>query len=212
MATQTRRRSGRSAAPRREHRTQAERSEETVGRLVATARELFAERGFAATSIEDIVRSAGVTRGALYHHFADKTELFRAVFEAEERALASRVAHASARRRDPWRRIEAGCEEFLDAAGQPGVRKILLIEGPAVLGWDGVREIQYRYGLSAWRQGLEHAMDEGRLRKRPAEPLAHVLFGALCEAAMVTARSDRPEIIRGVRAEIQHLVRTIADS
>jgi AcrR family transcriptional regulator len=199
------------ARRRRGHKTQAERTEETVGRLVATAREQFARRGFAGTSTEDIVHAAGVSRGALYHHFDDKTALFRAVFEAEERAVAAEVGRASARKRDPWRRIEAGCEAFLDAAAQPGSRRILLIDGPAVLGWDGVREIQYRYGLSAWRQGLEQAMDAGRLRRRRAGPLAHVLFGALCEASMVIARSEDDEIIRGVRSEIRHLVRALAD-
>src|SRR3954462_8457644 len=125
----------------RERRTQAQRSEATISDLVATARELFATKGFAGTSIEDMVRAAGVTRGALYHHFENKTELFRAVLEAEARALAVRTVAAAAGEHDAWRRVEAGALAFLDACTEPGVQQILLIDATAVVGWEGLREI-----------------------------------------------------------------------
>src|SRR5437868_14309250 len=103
-----------SARRRRGHgATQAERSEATVHERVRTARELFAERGYAGTSIEDIVRAAGVTRGALYHHFDSKADVFRAVFEDLERDLAAMSVEAARGKRDPWKQMEAGCMAFL---------------------------------------------------------------------------------------------------
>src|ERR687890_2389322 len=94
--------------------TQAERTATTTAELVARARELFAQRGFAATSIEDIVRAAGVTRGALYHHFDSKTDVFRAVFEDEQRRLAERVVEAAAGADGPLAALETGCLAFLE--------------------------------------------------------------------------------------------------
>ena len=208
-------------APRRRNKrpqgptglTQAERSEGTISGLVATARGLFAERGFAHTSIEEIVRAAGVTRGALYHHFDGKTAVFRAVFENEVRALAERTAAAGLRRRDPWRQVEAGCLEFLDASRDPGVQRIVLIDAMSVLGWEALREIEGRHTLALLMQGLENAMEAGKLRRRPVAPLAHLLFGAMCEASMVAARDADPDrAMRDVRKEVHDLLRTVARS
>jgi|1186.fasta_scaffold10644_2 AcrR family transcriptional regulator len=192
-------------------RSNAERSEATIKELVAVARGLFAERGYGATSIEDVVRAAGVTRGALYHHFAGKEEVFRAVFEELQRELAKQIRAAAAGKRDPWRRMEAGCMAFLDAVRDPGVQQIALIDAPAVLGWDGLREIEHRHTLSMWRDALQSAMDEGKLRRRPVEPLAHLLFGALCEAAMMAARSPESDrAMDDVRREVRSLLKAVA--
>src|SRR5436190_695006 len=169
-------------------RTQAERSAATTGDLVRTARGLFAAQGFADTSIDDIVSAAGVTRGALYHHFESKTDVFRAVFEDLERELAERITDAARGKRDPWKRIEAGCMTFLDACRQHEVQRIVMLDAPAVLGWDEYREIELRYTMALWHHALEAAIVEGKLSRRPVEPLAHLLFGAVCEAAMITAR------------------------
>jgi AcrR family transcriptional regulator len=191
--------------------TFAERSEATTQELVRTARGLFAERGFGDTPIEDIVRAAGVTRGALYHHFDSKTDVFRAVFEEEERELAARLSEAAGGHRDPWRRFEAGCLEFVDACLDPGHRRIVLIDAVAVLGWEAMREIEYRYTLALTRRGLEAAMEAGQIRSRPVDPLAHLLFGALCEAAMMLARApDQEEAGRAVRREVKGLLAAIA--
>jgi AcrR family transcriptional regulator len=180
---------------------------------VATARTLFAERGFRATSIEDIVRAAGVTRGALYHHFESKTDVFRAVFEDQERELAAISVRAAQGKRDPWRHIEAGCMAFLDACLDPRVQQIALLDGPAVLGWEGAREIERRYTLSLWRLTLEEAVAQGKLGKRPIEPLAHLLFGALCEGAMMAVRADdQRRAMRELRREFRNMLESIANS
>jgi AcrR family transcriptional regulator len=191
--------------------TQAERSEATVQHLLATARELFASNGFAETSIEDIVRTAGVTRGALYHHFGGKVDIFRAVVEDEAERLAKRLRRAALNEEDPWRQIEAGCIEFLDACLDPAVRQIGLLDAPAVLGWQELREIDLRHSLALLLQGLESAMAEGKLRRRPPAPLAHVLFGAMCEAGMLVARAtDTRHAMREVGREVRALLGGLA--
>jgi AcrR family transcriptional regulator len=197
---------------RRAGLTQAERSEETVQRLLETARELFASKGFAETSIEDIVRTAGVTRGALYHHFGGKADIFRAVVEDEAERLAQRVQRAALKKRDPWQQIEAGCREFLDACLDPAVWQIGLLDAPSVLGWQELREIDSRHSLALLHQALERAMAEGRLRERPPAPLAHLLFGALCEAGILVAgATDRRRAMREVGREVQALLRGLAE-
>jgi AcrR family transcriptional regulator len=191
--------------------TQAERSEATVQHLLTTARELFASKGFAETSIEDIVSTAGVTRGALYHHFGGKADIFRAVVEDEAERLARRLRRAALNEQDPWRQIEAGCLEFLDACLDPAVRQIGLLDAPAVLGWQELREIDLRHSLALLVQGLEGAMAEGTLRRRPPAPIAHLLFGAMCEAGMLVARAtDTRHAMREVGREVRALLGGLA--
>jgi AcrR family transcriptional regulator len=188
-------------------RTQAERSRATTGELVAAARKLFAERGFAETSIEDIVQATGVTRGALYHHFASKTDVFKAVFEQIQRELDSHSYEvALATRGDAWKRMEAGSLAFLDDCQDPGVRQIFLIDGFAALGWDSMREIEHRHSLQHIKEGIGLAMQEGILKRRPVGPLATMLFGAMCEAAMAIARADDPDAAaREMRRELKRV-------
>ncbi len=189
---------------------QAQRSGTTVRQLVGTARELFTTKGFAQTSTEDIVRAAGVTRGALYHHFDSKLDLFRAVAEEELRRLAERLAAAAPDETDALRRAEAACMAFLEACLDPAVRQLLLIDGEAVLGWEAMRELEHDYTLQLVVVGIEAAMEQGTLRRRPAAPLAHLLFGALCEAAMVIARAeDKDAAIAEVGAEVVGLLRAL---
>jgi AcrR family transcriptional regulator len=192
-------------------RTQVERSEATVSHLVATARDLFATRGFADTSIEDIVRAAGVTRGALYHHFENKTELFRAVVEAEARRLSERVVAAAQHKRDPWKQVEIGALAFLDACVDPDVQRILLIDAASVLGWAGLREIESRSTMALLTLGIENSIREKKLRRRDPEALTSILFGAMCELSMVAARaSDQGAALASARKELQALLRDIA--
>lgn len=191
--------------------TQAERSDATIHQLVSTARVLFTHQGFSATSIEDIVRAAGVTRGALYHHFDAKIDLFRAVAEEELRTLAGRLAAAAADEPDALRRAEAGCLAFLRACVEPSVRQIVLIDGEAVLGWAGMRELEHEYTLQLVLAGIEAAMAQGRIPARPPLPLAHLLFGALGEAGMVIARAEDKEAAIGqVGAEVRVLLQGLA--
>jgi AcrR family transcriptional regulator len=179
-------------------RTQAERSEGTREALIEAARPLFAERGYAGVGTEEIVRSAGVTRGALYHHFADKRELFEAVYEKVERELAERIAAGALESgsAEPLEAMRAGAEMFLQACTEPEAQRIALLDGPAVLGWDRWREIAAEHGLGLIEGTLQAAIDAGAIPAQPVRPLAHVLMGALDEAAMLVARAEDPERMR----------------
>lgn len=191
----------------RPERTQRERSEATTRGLVDAARDLFAREGYEATSLDDVARRAGVTKGALYHHFEGKRELFQAVFESEERRLMRRIDAVHATERDPWKGFYEGCRAFLEAVLDPGVQRILLIEAPSVLGWETVREIQERYSMSMVRNGLAIAMESGAISRRRVEPLATMLNGALCEGAMFIVRSDDPPAeTRRVLREMRRLL------
>jgi AcrR family transcriptional regulator len=181
--------------------------------LVAKAHDLFAARGFAATSLDDILGKAGVTRGALYHHFDSKTDLFRAVVENQERALTETIAASAARERDAWSAFRSGCMAFLEACLDPGIQRLLLVDGPSVLGLDQMRALEGRYTWALLRAGLERAMADGRLAKRPVEPLTHLLLGALSQAAMAIARAKDPgKTMRDTRAEVMRLLEAIKQS
>src|SRR3569832_2330679 len=161
---------------RRGVRTHQERSQETTRNLVQAASETFAAKGFAATSIDDITAAAKVTRGALYLHFASKSDIFRVVFEEKEQELVVRIAAAAAATKDPWTAFCAGCRAFLEACLDPAIQRIVLIDGPAVLDWDTIRAIESRSTLALIQQGLAAAMKAGRLSERPVEPLSHFLL------------------------------------
>ena len=179
-------------------RTQTERSEATRDALIEAARPLFAERGYADVGTEEIVRSAGVTRGALYHHFKDKRDLFEAVYERIEAELAQRIASGAlgAGAAEPLAAMRAGAEMFLQAATEPEAQQIVLLDGPSVLGWDRWREIAAEHGLGLIEATLRAAIDAGAIAEQPVRPLAHVLMGALDEAAMLVARAEDPELAR----------------
>jgi AcrR family transcriptional regulator len=185
-------------------RSKAEQSELTQGALLKAARELFTVKGYADTATEEIVQRAGVTRGALYHHFRDKEELFRAVFEAAERELVEKVRAAiGSAQLGLWEGLSVGCQAFLDACLEPAVQRIILLDAPAVLGWETWRRIDAEYGLGLVRQGLQAAVDTGYVDPLPVDPLAHILLGALNEAAMVIARA---EDVQAARAEVGAVV------
>jgi AcrR family transcriptional regulator len=173
-------------------RTQAERSEATRTALVSAARPLFAERGYAEVGTEAIVRAAGVTRGALYHQFpGGKRELFEAVYEAVESDLTEQILATAGASPDPLAELRAGVERFLDASLDPEVQRIVLLDGPAVLGWERWREIAARHGLGLVEGVVQAAIDAGQFPEQPVKPLAHVLMGAVDEAAMYVARAER---------------------
>jgi AcrR family transcriptional regulator len=179
-------------------RTQAERSESTRDALIEAARPLFAERGYAGVGTEEIVRAAGLTRGALYHHFDGKRELFEAVYERIEVQLAERIAAGAlaANANSPLVAMRAGAEMFLRACTEPEAQRIVLLDGPSVLGWDRWREIAAEHGLGLIEASLAAAIDAGEIASQPVRPLAHVLMGALDEAAMLVARAEDPERMR----------------
>ncbi len=186
-------------------RSQSNRSAATRGALVAAARPLFATQGFGGVATEAIVRAAGVTRGALYHQFGDKTELFAAVFEEVESDVNAAIAEAVAAAgiTDPIAVMTVGSNAWLDACVQPEVQRIVLLDAPAVLGWERWREIGMRYGMGLVEALLGHAMDTGRVTRQPLGALAHVMVGALDEAALYIARAEDQ---RAARDEMQQVV------
>ena len=174
--------------------TQAERTEATRGRLIGTARRLFAEKGFAATSTEEILSEAAVSRGALYHHFPSKTDLFQATFEQVEDELTAQVLQAATKdgETDPMRILQVGFDAFLDQCLNPEVQRIVMLDGPTVLGWDLWHELDERYAFGTLKTVLTVAADTGRIEESAVDPLSHLLLGAIMQAGMVVARSDDP--------------------
>lgn len=187
-------------------RTQAERSANTRTVLVEAARHLWAQRGYAAVGTPEIVARAGVTRGAMYHQFADKAALLHAVVEAVEadvtRRLGEEVLASGAS--DPVGALHAATDGWLAASEEPEVRQILLLDAPVVLGWAEYREITQRYGLGLTEELLRAGIDAGRLTPGPTRPLAHVLIGALDEAAMYVATAEDRGAARAEVAEVLH--------
>ena len=179
-------------------RTQAERSEGTQAALVRAARRMFGARGYAAVGTEEIVRAAGVTRGALYHHFGGKEDLLAAVFEEVEADLLERISErvVAVGAKDPMAALSVGAESMLEAAAEPEVHRIVLLDAPSVLGWERWREIGWRYAMGLTESALEAAIEAGQIARQPVRPLAHVLLGALDEAALYVARAPDRETAR----------------
>ncbi len=170
-------------------RTQNERSEATSAGLLAAARELFATQGYADTSIQQIATAAKVTKGALYHHFASKRDIFYGVCELEQARLAALQSEAFDSAADPWEGFKRGCEAYLHAATDPGVQQIILLDAPGVLGREELRALEAEtYELAT--EGLRMAMREKRIARRPPEPLLDLLFGAVAAAAATIARAE----------------------
>jgi AcrR family transcriptional regulator len=189
-------------------RTQADRSAATRAALVGAARPLFATKGYAAVGTDEVARAAGVTRGALYHQFAGKEELFAAVFEQVEQEVADRIALGLlSGDGDPVAVLHDGIDAWLAACAEPEVHRIVLIEAPAALGWERWREIGQRYGVGLVEAAIASLVEAGAVPRQPVRPLAHVLVGALEEAALYAARAaDRPTATAEVRAALVALV------
>ncbi len=160
------------------------------------ARELFAERGYGGVGTEEIVRRARVTRGALYHHFRDKRDLFRAVHEGLEQGLVEQITARIAGIEDPIELLETATRAFLDACTDPAMIQIALVDAPNVLGWNEWREIDAKYGLGLTTMGLQLAMDAGVLQPHDTRILGHLMLGTLGEAAMLIGHADDPEAAR----------------
>jgi AcrR family transcriptional regulator len=192
---------------------QAECSEATRAALLAVARKLFTDPGYSAVSTEQIVRDAGVTRGALYHHFKDKQDLFLAVCESVEQEVAERIAGAALAEPDAWRQQQLATGAYLDSCLDPAVQRILLTDGPSVLGLQAWRDIEERYGLALVRALVQNQVDQGVIEEQPVEPLAHLLLGAFTEAGLVIARSEDRKAARAeVGQSIDRLMRGLRKS
>jgi AcrR family transcriptional regulator len=192
-------------------RTQAERTASTRAALIAAARPRFGAHGYAGVSTPDVVEAAGVSRGALYHHFVDKAALFAAVLEAVEAEVTERIAEAAllAPSGDALESLRVGAAAWLDATADPEVRQILLLDGPVVLGWPGWRDLTARYGLGLTEAALAAGVADGSVRPGPVSTMAHLLLGALNEAAQLVAGAEDPA---AARAEVDAVVDLMLDS
>jgi len=183
---------------------QAARSAATRSKLIRAARRLFAREGYAAVGTQQIARTAGVTRGALYHQYPAKEDLFLAVYEQVEQELTQRVAGGLDDLSSPFAAISEGIGAFLDACRSPEVQRIVLIDGPAVLGWQRWREVAERYGLGLLEGVIGAAIEAGEIAPVAVEPLAHLLMGALDEAALLVVRE--PDATDAVLAVFERLL------
>src|SRR5271154_7096008 len=186
-----------------------EQSMATRAALIKTARRLFARLGYAKTDIETVARRTRVTRGALYHHFKDKQDLFSAVFDLEEQKLTQIIGEAAgaAAAQSAFDGLLAGSNAFLDACLDPAVQRIVLIDALAVLGWERWREIDAKYNLRLVIAALQVAMDQGIIAPGPVDSLAHLLIGAVTEAAIFIAHADdKPAARREVGHHVEQLL------
>jgi AcrR family transcriptional regulator len=177
-------------------RTQVERSASTRQAIVAAATRVIADRGFANAGIDEIARAAGVSKGALYHHYPDKVDVLAAVYEDVEIRLAERIARVASQVSDPFDALRAGADAFLDACLDPTIRRIALVEAPAGLGWERWRDIDARHGFGLLQIGLQAAADAGQIESEHLTERAHILLAALIEASLLLGHSDDPERAR----------------
>ncbi len=191
----------------------AEKGAATRQSIVDGAARLFATHGFAATSIEAVLSQCGISRGALYHHFTNKEELFEAAFEALESRIVQRLsAHARAGD-DPVGALRAGCAAWLDLAQDAEIRQMAFIDAPSVLGWQKWREIESRYGFGLLKAGITAANANEGVAKPFIDTYAHILLAALNEVGMMIARSPDPrEAAKIGKAAVNDLLNKILSS
>ncbi|HEY8077275.1 MAG TPA: TetR/AcrR family transcriptional regulator [Labilithrix sp.] len=184
-----------------------EYAEATRAALVDVARALFAERGYAAVSIDEIVQGARVTKGALYHHFDDKQALFREVLETIERHVSARMRERAATAHGPWEELRAACHAYLDACLERDVQRIVVLDAPSVLGWHTWCEIDRRHGLGVLRERFEAALEHGLIDRQPLEPVALLVLGTLSTGGRVIAEAkDASAARKQVGATIERLL------
>ncbi|MGH2907252.1 MAG: TetR/AcrR family transcriptional regulator [Solirubrobacterales bacterium] len=189
----------------------AQRSASTRGALIAAGKQLFAKHGYAGVSTQQIVKTAKVTRGALYHHFEDKRDLFRAVYEEVERDVVVEIAEQVAGQTDPWKLAIDGSMAFLDICLDPAFQRIAITDAPAVLGTAEYREIAERYGGALIEATLTALIDAGEIEQLPVKPLARMLTGALIEGGVVIATAEDEKAARREVGEItERLLRSLA--
>jgi AcrR family transcriptional regulator len=164
--------------------TQSERREKTKGAVVKAARRIFGERGFAVTTMDDIASGARVAKGAVYHHFKTKEELFGAVFDQVSRDLVVEIDRIARTEKDVLSAIAASTEAYFAACSKDATGQIILRDGPAVLGWERWREIDARHFGGKLPRAIEIAIENGLIARQPVEPLARLLLGAMTEAAV----------------------------
>ena len=179
--------------------------------LKREARKIFAKKGYSGANTNELVERARVTKGALYHHFTNKRELYHAVVEDMEQELVERIeaaATAAGTGRDPWERLRAMCRAYLDACREPALARMLVLEAPVVLGWKTWCNLEQKYEVAAFARCLEEANRDSRALREPAETLAQVILGALTTGARVIATAADPE---AARTDVQKTIDRLLD-
>jgi AcrR family transcriptional regulator len=192
--------------------SQSERRAATTRAIVGAARTLFTERGFDKTSVDDIAGRSGVTKGSVYHYFDTKEALFRVVFDEAERALAERMVKAAAVASSPVEGLRMAAQTFLRSSTAPAIRRIVLVDGPPVLGWNVWNEIGERHFFALFRAELVDVIPGGRERgDRDADTVAHLLVAVLNESALLVARATRPRRrLQSVLAETDRYITALS--
>ncbi|MBL8117221.1 MAG: TetR/AcrR family transcriptional regulator [Anaerolineae bacterium] len=191
-------------------RTKVAQREATIQKLIMIAREQFGAYGYAHTATEEVVHLAGVTRGALYHHFESKEGLFRAVVEAVQQDVNAQVQAAAEQQTDLWNQLLAGCTAFLRIGLNPSFRQILLIDAPVVLGWETWRQFDDANSMQSLRQSLSALMQSDQIVVMPLEALTHLLSGAMNEGALWIAQSADPDTaLHEADAVLQRLLNSL---
>ncbi len=185
--------------------------EATRRALLRESRRLFAAKSYGAVGLSEIVAATGVTKGALYHNFAGKTELFRAVLEQVQQEVGERVAAAADPAADAWTQLVAGCEAFLATCTDPEIQRIMLIDGPAVLGWREWRGMDEANSARHLGEALRLLIDTGVLAPQPIAPLTHLLSGAMNEAALWLTTTSEPDALDQTTAALRRLLEALRD-
>ena len=183
----------------------------TRGQLIDVATSLFAEHGYEGTSIEAVLAAAGVSRGALYHHFAGKEALFTAVVSAISDRVTIELTEAIRDCTDPVDAMRTGALAWIDLAGDPVIQRVMLVDAPSVLGWEQWRAMDEGRTVGAMRAMLQAVSDSGRLPQELVAPFAHMILAALDEAALVVARAadSRAAVAEGRQAVEELLSRLL---
>lgn len=187
----------------------AAQREATTAALVTEARLRFAREGYAAVRLVEVVAALGMTKGALYHHFGGKIELFRAVVQEVQQEVADRVAAAAEACTDPWDELVAGCEAFLASHSDPEVQRIMLIDAPAVLGWHEWRAMDEDSSGRLLAEVLNALIASGDITPQPVEPLTRLLSGAMNEAAIWLAETSSPTALADTKAVLRRLLNSL---
>jgi AcrR family transcriptional regulator len=187
----------------------AQQREQTRQALLREGKRLFATLGYGPVGLAEIVAAAGVTKGALYHHFESKADLFRAVLEQVQREVARRVAAAADGHCDAWSQLNAGCRAFLVASADPDLQRILLVDGPAVLGWSEWRALDEGASARPLAEALAALVAEGTIVPQPIAPLTRLLSGAMNEAALWLSASANADDLAATWAALSRMLEAL---
>ncbi|TCJ03939.1 TetR/AcrR family transcriptional regulator [Cytobacillus praedii] len=182
-------------------------TEQTIQNLMEIARQHFTEYGYANVTLEEIAQEANVTRGALYHHFKNKKGLFLAVFEVVQKEIGEHVEAAAAQSNNSWQQLINGCQAYLEGAVVSQNQRILLIDGPAILGWDTFRKMDEKYSMNSLREQLQFMQERELIKPISVEAMTHCLSGAMNEAVLwISDHSDQKDVIEEVMIVLKHML------